>query len=352
MQLKKTLYRITHWETWHYLAKYIPLFPAWLWYCFRSGSMWFFTPSNPTLTFGGFEGENKKEMYAHLPLSAYPKTIFISPSISFIELEKLIEKNGFSYPFAVKPDVGMMGFMFRKIENVEQLSKYHTVMQVEYIVQEFISYPLEVSVFYYRFPNEKKGTITGFLRKDFLQVTGDGRSTLWESMLRYPRIQFRLEEMRSKHEHRLNNIIREGEVFCLSPALNLSRGGKLVSLAHEKDERLLKLFDDLSQYTKTFYYGRYDIKCASIEDLKEGKNFSILEYNGCGAEPHHIYGNGNNIFGAYKIVLQHWKVLYQISRHNHKNGVGYWKHTEGMKFLKKARQHFRSLKKLDLETEL
>jgi hypothetical protein len=291
-------------------------------------------------------------MYAHLPPSTYPKTIFVSPSMPFIELEKLIEKNGFSYAFAVKPDVGMMGFMFRKIEKAEQLGKYHRTMQVEYIVQEFIMYPLEVSVFYYRFPNEKKGTITGFLRKDFLQVTGDGRSTLFELMLQYPRVQFRLDEMRSKHEHRLNNIIPAGEIFCLSPALNLSRGGKLVSLAHEKDERLLKLFDGLSHYIKTFYYGRYDIKCASIEDLKQGKNFSILEYNGCGAEPHHIYGNGNNILEAYKIVLQHWKVLYKISRHNHKNGVPYWTFSEGFKYLKKARHHFRLLKKLDLETEL
>ncbi len=77
---------------------------------------------------------------------------------------------------------------------------------------------------------------------------------------------------------------------------------------------VLKLFDGLSHYTKTFYQGRYDIKCASIEDLKQRKNFFILEYNGCGAEPYHIYGNGNNILEAYKIVLQYWKVLYEISQ--------------------------------------
>ncbi len=143
MPFNKIIYRITHWETWHYLAKYIPLFPAWLWYCLRSRSMWFFTPSNPTLTFGGFEGENKKEMYEHLPPGTYPKTIYVSPSLSFSALEELLNENGFSYPFAVKPDVGMMGFMFRRIENAEQLNKYHSVMQVEYIVQEFINYPLE-----------------------------------------------------------------------------------------------------------------------------------------------------------------------------------------------------------------
>jgi hypothetical protein len=158
--------------------------------------------------------------------------------------------------------------------------------------------------------------------------------------------------MKSKHEHRLNTVLPAGEIFCLSPALNLSRGGKLVSLEHEKDDNLLKVFDGISHYTKSFFYGRYDIKCSSIKELKQGKNFSILEYNGCGAEPHHIYGNGNNLLQAYKIVLQHWNVLYKISRHNYKNGIPYWKYKEGMRFLKEAKKHFKVLKQLDLKTEL
>jgi hypothetical protein len=350
--LKKFFYRVCHWETWHYLAKYIPLSPAWLWYCLRARSFWFFTPSNPTLTFGGFEGERKKEMYDQLPQSIYPKTIYISPSLPVSEVEQLLKADNFHYPFAVKPDVGMMGFMFRKIETSSQLTQYHSVIGVDYLIQDLVTYPIELSLFYYRFPGDQRGTITGFLRKDFLEVVGDGRSTLLELMLKYPRVAFRLEEMKSKHKLRLNTVLPVGEVFCLSPALNLSRGGKLVSLEHEKDDNLLNVFDGLSHYTKSFFYGRYDIKCASIEDLKAGKNFSILEYNGCGAEPHHIYGNGNNVFQAYKIVLQHWNVLYKISRQNYERGVKYWKHKEGLRFLKEAKKHFRRLKQLDLETEL
>src|SRR6187397_914885 len=128
MNLKNFLFRLTHWESWYYQTKYIPLTPAWLWFCLRSGSFWWFTPSNPTLTFGGFEGETKKEMYEQLPPSTYPRSIYISPSLSFEEAERLFTINNFNYPFAVKPDVGMMGFMFRKIDNAEQFRKYHTVM--------------------------------------------------------------------------------------------------------------------------------------------------------------------------------------------------------------------------------
>jgi hypothetical protein len=326
--------------------------PAWLWYCIRSRSLWFFTPSNPTITFGGFEGESKREMYEQLPPGSYPKTLYTSHLLPFSEVEKLIAANEFSYPFVVKPDVGMMGFMFRTISNAKELSQYHEVMPSAYLVQELVTHPLELSVFYYRFPNEKKGTITGFIKKEFLSITGNGHSTLLELIINYPRARYRLDELKSKHKDRLNDIIPPGEIYYLSYALNLSRGGKLVSMAHEKDDRLLKVFDDLSLYTGHFYYGRYDIKCSSIEELKQGRNFYILEYNGCGAEPHHIYGNGHTLLQAYAIVLQHWKVLYTISKHNKQNGVEYWEFKKGWQFLKKAKKHFKLLKQIDLETQL
>lgn len=352
MNLKNFFFKITHWETWHYMAKYIPIMPVWGWYCLRARSLWFFTPSNPTIAFGGFEGETKSEMYKQLPAHTFPNSIFISPSISFKELQQRVLENNFTYPFAVKPDAGMMGFMFRRINNAADLQAYHKKMPVNYIIQTFVNYPLEVSVFYYRYPNEQKGTITGFIKKEFLQVEGNGESTLKELINNYERVRFRLDEMLAKHADQLENILKKGEIYILSYALNLSRGGRLVSLAYEKDEKLLKVFDGISHYTKHFYYGRYDIKCASVQDLKEGKNFSILEYNGCGAEPHHAYGNGNTLFQAYAIFLHHWKVLYKIAIYNHAHGFKRWSFAKGRAYLKQGKANFKLLKKLDAETQL
>jgi hypothetical protein len=345
-------FRLRNWETWHWLAKYIPLMPAWMWFCIRSRSLWFFTSSNPTLTFGGFDGESKKEMYEQLPPGSFPKTVYISQSLSFAEVLKLFESNGFTWPIAVKPDVGRMGFMFRQIHNKEELHVYHNKMSVDYLLQEFVLYPIEVSVFYYRFPNENKGTITGFVRKDYLEVKGDGKSTLRQLIEKYPRVRFRRDEMFCKHADRLNDVLPDNEAYCLSHALNLSRGGKLVSLEHEKDHRLLSVFDSLSLYAKHFYYGRYDIKCASIEELKQGKNFTILEYNGSGAEPHHVYGNGLTFFQAIKILLHHWSILFRISRQNNLNGIPYWDFARGYRQFRKASEHISILKKLDHDPAL
>lgn len=347
INIQKFIYRVTHWETWHWIAKYIPMIPFWIGYCIKARSCWFFTAANPTLTFGGYEGENKMEMYNLLPDGTYPKTVLVPSSSSKSQVEKLFLLSGFTFPVAAKPDVGRMGLMFRKLNSVHELLKYHTDLQADFILQEFIHYPLEVSVFYYRFPNFLKGNITGFVRKDYLSVTGDGVSTLHELMHRYQRVQFRLEEMTAKHFGKLNDVIPHGEIYILSEALNLSRGGKLVSLAHERDENLLKLLDDFS-HKGDFYFGRYDIKCASISDLKKGKNFSILEFNGSGAEPHHVYGNGNSLFKAIKILLDHWNILCMISIHNHKkNGIPYWGFLRGVRHLATARKHFKKLKQLE-----
>src|SRR6187200_3012227 len=215
MGLKKFFSKITNWELWPFSVLYFPISFVWAWYCLRARSVWFFTPSNPTLTFGGFEGESKKEMYDQLPPGTYPKTVLIPHLIPVEAAEKIVAANNFVYPFAVKPDVGMMGFMFRTITNKKEFQQYHKLMPSDYLVQEFVDYPLELSEFYYRFPNEKEGNITGFIRKDYLSVTGDGESTLLELINSYDRVRFRLEEMKSKHKDKLNNIIPDGEVFYL-----------------------------------------------------------------------------------------------------------------------------------------
>lgn len=349
MSLKRSIYGLQHWETWHWLVKYLPMIPFWIAHCIKARSWWFFTAANPTLTFGGYEGENKMEMYDLLPEGTYPKTMLIKTTMSRSAVETQIRAGGFDFPIAVKPDVGRMGLMFRKINSLSALMKYHDQMKVDYIIQEFINYPLEVSVFYYRFPTEQKGTITGFVRKDCLSVTGDGISCLYELMLQYPRVQFRFEEMKIKHAASLNHVIPCGENYILCDALNLSRGGKLVSLEHEKDEQLLALFDAFS-YAGDFYFGRYDIKCLSIDDLKKGKNFSILEFNGSGAEPHHVYGNGNSFLKAMKILLEHWSILYRISLLNHKKGIPYWNFNRGVQHLLKARKHFKILRSLEFNS--
>jgi hypothetical protein len=346
MQIRNFFKTLFNWELWHFYVLYAPISPVWLWYCIRSRSLWFFTPSNPQITFGGFEGEGKKEMYNLLPPNVVPKTIYIKQGLAFEELLKRVREGGFEYPFVVKPDVGMKGILFRIIRNEEQLIKYHARIPVRYIVQEKVNYAEEVSIFYYRYPWEQKGVVSGFIHKELLQVKGDGVSSLKELIEKHPQAKHRKAEMEHRHSHRFERVLPEGAIFYLSFAGNHNRGAKFTNLEKEINESLTSVFDELSRNTG-FFYGRYDIKANTIEDLKQGKNFIILEYNGAGAEPNHIYDCGMSLGKAYKTILHHWKVLYKISRYNAKNGYPCWSYKRGRKYLQAARKHFKMLEKFD-----
>lgn len=345
--MKNLFTKITNWEAWPFKLLYAPIVPVWLFYMLRSRAVWFFTPSNPKLTFGGMEGEPKKEMYDLLPKELYPTTFNVLPSDSFESVMNRITEAGIPYPLIVKPEVGGQGILFRKIDNETELNRYHTMVPVEYIVQRMVNYPMEVSVFYIRHPEDKKGTVTGFLHKIPLNVTGDGIHTLEELILKHPKAAKRTGELHSKHKESWNKILPRGEKYMLSYAANHNRGAHFVDLKQHIDDNLSSVFDRISHQINDFFYGRYDIMCNNVEDLKQGKNFSILEYNGCGAEPNHFYDTGYTLFGAYREILKHWKALYTISMYNRNQGVQPWPFQKGNKFLKKTNELFRMMREAD-----
>ena len=345
--MKKIINRITNWEAWPFKLLYAPIAPVWVWYMVKSGSVWFFTPSNPKITFGGMDGEPKKEMYDLLPDDLYPTTFNVQPQQGFALLIYNLEKSGIHYPFVVKPEVGCQGILFRKIDTEAELKNYHNKIPVEYIVQELVDFPMEVSVFYIRHPSEKKGRVTGFLHKIPLQVIGNGMDTLETLVNDHPKGNNRAEEMQSKHIEKWHTVIPNGERYMLSYAANHNRGAHFIDLKEYIDEKLVSIFDEISMGINDFFYGRYDIMCSNVADLKNGKNFSILEYNGCGAEPNHFYDTGYTLFGAYREILKHWKALYNICKYNSSLGIKPWPYKKGKQFMAGIKAHYKLLREVD-----
>jgi D-alanine-D-alanine ligase-like ATP-grasp enzyme len=340
--------KITDWQHWPFYVFYSPLCLAWVSYYIKSRSLWYYTASNPTLSFGGFEGEGKTEMYRQLPQHLCPRTVEVEPFSSFAEVVRKVQEKGLAYPFIVKPDVGMKGILFRKIEREDQLRQYHERMPAAYLVQEFLDTPYEVSVFYCRLPGNERGEITAMIQKNLLEVIGDGHSTLEELIRRSPSAAPWLEKMRRERGQQLPRILAAGERYCLSHVANLMNGAHFINLTKKVSEPLVRVFDEIS-HSNQFNYGRYDIKCHSIEDILEGRNFYILEFNGAGSVPNHIFTGDFTLLGAYKEILKHWKTLYTISKINKEKGIDYWGLKKGYTFLQNSKQHFKVLKKLDKE---
>ena len=203
-------------------------------------------------------------------------------------------------------------------------------IKIDFIIQEFVNLPLEFGVFYVRYPNEEKGFINSITMKEFLSVEGDGKSTLEELILKKDRAKLQWETLRKNYRERLDSVLAVNERIELVSIGNHCLGTTFLNGNHLITPRLNESFDRISKQVSGFYFGRYDLRCASLQDLEQG-NVKVVELNGCGAEPAHIYHPGSSIREAFKVLFTHWRNLYLISVQNHARGVPYISFREGLK---------------------
>ena len=129
------------------------------------------------------------------------------------------------------------------------------------------------------------------------------------------------------------------------PYGNHVRGAKFIDDSHLADEELLNMIDAVCKKVKGFYFGRMDIRYNTWEELKLGKKFSIIELNGAGSEPTHIYDPKHSLFFAWKEITRHFKLLCAISIQNHRRGYKYLTVKEGMQMFKENTAVMKNLDK-------
>jgi hypothetical protein len=320
--------KLTHWEYWPFGIVQAPFFLYWLWLSLKARSLFFFSASNPSIVMGGMMGESKFEVLSLVPDDVKPKTILISVPITVQSALKKINEHGLSFPLIFKPDLGERGWMVKRINNEEEVKEYFTKIKIDFLIQELVDLPLEFGVFYVRMPDEEKGKVVSITAKDFLSVMGDGVKTLEELILAKDRAKLQWETLRVNFSKRLDDVIVKGEKLELGAIGNHCLGTTFLNGNNLITAKLNDSFDLISKQIKDFYFGRYDLRCASLEDLENGK-VKIVELNGCGAEPAHIYQPGASLFEALKVLYVHWHTMYRISKINHERGIPYLSFNEG-----------------------
>lgn len=325
--------RLTNWEYWSFNTVYFPIYPIWLFLAARTRSLFFFSAANPTIRNGGFLNESKKEVYALIPQQYYPPTIFVKAGTSTDDVLKSINQRGFRFPLIAKPDVGERGRDVKKLDNERDLLAYVVKAGDDFLIQKFMNYPLEAGIFYHRNPGEP-GTISGIVFKEFLTVTGNGSDSIEELLMQNPRYILQLSALREELGEGIHRIPAPGEKLELVPYGNHCRGARFTNVSRRISPQLVETFNSVCMQIPGFHYGRLDVRFESWEKLERGEAFTIIELNGAGSEPTHIYDPGKTIFYAWKEIVRHWFILNRISRLNHRLGVPYMR-------WKEARQMFR-----------
>jgi len=315
--------KLSNWEYWPSYIVYIPLYIYFVWLSIKARSLWFWSASNPGIETGGMLGESKIEIFNNIPENIRPLTILIKTGTSLYTIQNILNDKGINFPIICKPDRGERGFQVAKITNENDLRIYIEKNKVDYIIQPYCEYKMELGVYFCRYPWEEKGFVFSVVKKEFLHVTGDGIHTLRELVLNNDRAVLQWDFIEAKFDHRFGEVLKEGEVLELVPIGNHARGTKFIDGRDMIDERLNNVFDSITKQIQGVYFARYDLRTTNEEDLKQGKNIFLIELNGVGAEPAHIYDPSYRLVSAWKDLIDQWKMVYAISTYNKKQGSKY-----------------------------
>ncbi|AEI49331.1 hypothetical protein [Runella slithyformis] len=315
------LVKLFNYEYWTWWVFFLPLAPYWLYLALRNRSLTYFTAVNTCIPDGGVFGESKNDILSQIAPRYLPTGTFVQREEAWESVQQKLIQAGIAFPLIVKPDVGGRGFRVHKINDVQHLQRYLNDTPQPVIIQEYVAYELEFGVMYARMPGEPGGRITSITQKEFLSVTGDGRSTVGELLAQNTRARFAMGELRERVNEAWNDVVPAGQRRYIQPIGNHCLGTKFLNANHLINRRLTAVFDQIALPIEGFYYGRFDLKVSNLEDFYQGRNIKILELNGATSEPGHVYDPNYRLWKAYRDIMHNMRIVADISAANIRRGI-------------------------------
>lgn len=331
--------KVFYYEYWPFWFFFLPMVPYWLYLAMKARSLTYFTAANPGIEHSGVFGESKIDILKKIDPQFLPKTLHFKASEDWLKVLEAIETHGFTFPIIAKPNVGERGSQVEKIDDEAALRKYMEANPVDFLVQQFIGYSLELGVLYYRIPGTEKRGISSIVMKEFLTVTGDGKSSIRQLLQKNERYHLQIKSLEKKLGVKMEEVLPSGQSELLQPIGNHCLGTKFVSGQHLINEQTVEVFHQIASKIEGFNFGRFDLKVSSPEDLMNGKNIKIMELNGVTSEAGHIYDPKFNLLQAYRDVAKTMKVMFEVSQQSRKLGA---KVTPAGEMIRLIRSHFSS----------
>ena len=318
--------RLMSWEFWPPYAFYPPVICYIAWLMLKHRSLTLFTAANPAIVGGGFVGESKIEILRGLAHAGdfIARAALIDARLDVEarvgQAKSFMAEHGFGFPIVLKPDQGQRGSGVAVVRSETELIDYLRQTAQDIIIQEYAP-GVEFGIFYYRLPGAACGHIFSITEKRMPVLTGDGTSTLEQLILNDERAVCMADFYLNQQRERLWEVPRLDERVQLVELGTHCRGAIFLDGEWVKTAALEAAFDRISQGFAGFYFGRYDVRTASVEDFKQGWSFKIVELNGVTSEATHIYDPRNSLFTAYKILFEQWRVAFEIGARNRERGV-------------------------------
>lgn len=316
--------RLARWEFWPPWAAYLPVAGYILGLGVKHRSLTLFTAANPAIPAGGFIGESKIDILRRLPPDRVARSVFVNKELRLIDklavVNAFLSTAGLELPVVLKPNEGQRGSGVVVARSRDALVSDLAERRADTIVQEYVP-GLEFGVFYYRRPSEARGRILSITLKRLPSVTGDGRHTIEELVLRDPdtigMARFHLQ----RQANRLDVVPESGAVVSLGDCGSHCRGARFYDRRLLQTPALEAAIDAIASRFDGFYFGRFDLRVPSVEALQRGEDITILELNGVTSEATHIYDPSVSLAEAYGALFEQWRLAFEIGAVNAARGA-------------------------------
>ena len=303
---------------------YLPVYVYIVYLMTKHRSTTAFTAANPAIPHSGFALESKRSILDALgePTAGCrvaPYAVLDRTPNRASACAEFVESAG-GYPIVLKPDIGERGQGVAVIRNEKAARRYLESCDETVIAQEFMP-GLEFGIFYYQFPNSPSGEILSITEKRLLSVSGDGERSLEELILADERAMRMAEYFLDKFGARIAEIPAPGESIALAELGTHCRGSVFLDGSRHITEALREQMHVFSSQFAGFWFGRYDVKVPTVEDLRAGRNLSVLELNGVSSESTNVYDPGCRIWNAYGMLWRQWDIAFEIGKQNIAKGA-------------------------------
>ena len=314
--------RMLRWEFWPMWLFYTPIVIWIIGLTLRYRKLTFLSV-NPGFPMSGLIGEQKAESLKHLqsmPELARFEYVPEQKQDRISMVHQLMREHGYEFPVVLKPDAGQRGSNVAVIRSNQALARYLQDVSEPLLLQEYVG-GSEFGLFYVRDPNHDYGRLFSITEKTFPVVVGDGHQALEQLLMTNPRTHYMAQFLLNLHAHQLNRVLAPNEKLQVVEIGSHCRGSVFLDANHLITPELEQAVHQISSRIPGFYFGRFDVRVPSQQQLQAGSNLKVLEVNGVTSESTNIYDPKHSLIDAYRIMFKQWHLAFSIGASNIKNGA-------------------------------
>ena len=296
----------------------------------RHRGLTLFTAANPAIPAGGFIGESKSQILAGVAAGAPERVARFARLPAELDaaargelVRRFMAEEGLGFPIVLKPDVGQRGAGVRVVRGEADLAVHlagASAAAKDLVAQEYVP-GVELGVFYVRHPDAERGSIFSITGKTLTAVAGDGRRTLEELIFADDRAVAMAPLFLRRHARRLAEVPAAGERVELVEIGNHCQGAVFTDGGALATPQLADAVDRLSRGYPGFFFGRYDLRVPTLDDLRAGRSFKVIELNGVTSEATSIYDPAASLCASYRTLFHQWRLAFEIGAANVRRGA-------------------------------